>query len=76
MNSKLTITIKWIATILTLIGAVLTSLSIDPLNIYFLNLGSVLFIWWAFRISDLAMITVNLGLFLIYGYGTVLRILN
>ena len=76
MNSKLTSSIKWIATVLTLIGAVLTSLSIDPLNIYFLNAGSILFIWWAIRISDLAMITVNLGLFLIYGYGTILRILN
>lgn len=75
-DEKLTITLKWSATVLTLIGALLTSLSIDPLNIYLLNLGSILFIWWAIRIKDLAMITVNLGLFLIYGAGTVLRILN
>lgn len=72
-NEK-TLFIKWLATILTLIGAVLTSLKVDPLNIYFLNAGSALFLWWGFRIHDKAMICVNAGLLTIYLLGILLRI--
>ena len=75
-NDKLTLSIKWIATIITLAGAALTSAAIDPLNIWLLNIGSILFIWWSFRIRDLAMITVNVGLFLIYGSGIIWRFLH
>lgn len=75
-NDKLTLSIKWIATIITLAGAALTSAAIDPLNIWLLNIGSILFIWWSFRIKDLAMITVNVGLFLIYGSGIIWRFLH
>ena len=35
-----TITLKWVATIITLIGALCTAFALDPLNIYFLNLGA------------------------------------
>lgn len=59
----------WTATALTLLGALCTSLRIDPLNIYLLNIGAVLFLWWAIRIRDRAMITVNAGLLAIYVLG-------
>lgn len=72
-NDKVTVTIKWIATIVTLIGALCTAAAIDPLNVWLLNLGSILFIIWSFRIRDLAMITVNVGLFLIYSGGIIWR---
>ena len=52
-----------------LAGAVATSLRIDPLNIYLLNIGSASFLWWAWRIQDRAMIAVNGGLLLIYLAG-------
>jgi len=39
------------------------------LNIYLLNTGCVLFLWWSFRIQDRAMITVNAGLLIIYIIG-------
>lgn len=63
--------LKWSATALTLAGAVLTSLAIDPINVYLLNAGSVLFLIWAVRIRDTALIAVNAGLLTIYAVGTV-----
>ena len=61
--------LAWTATVLTLAGALCTSLRIDPLNVYLLNLGSACFLWWACRIRDRAMITVNAGLLAIYMLG-------
>ncbi len=68
-TDRLTVGLKWTATWITLAGALCTSLRIDPLNVYLLNLGSLLFLWWAFRIRDRAMITVNAGLLGIYMLG-------
>jgi hypothetical protein len=65
--------IKWIATVITLSGALATALMYDPLNIYLLNLGAVLFLIWGFMIKDKAMITVNFGLLSIYVFGLFLR---
>jgi hypothetical protein len=64
---------KWAGTFVTLIGAVLTILAIDPINIYFLNIGSILFLIWAFLIKDKAMIAVNAGLLTIYIIGVTIR---
>lgn len=61
--------LAWTATGLTLAGALMTSLRIDPLNVYLLNVGSATFLWWAIRIRDRAMITVNAGLLAIYVLG-------
>ncbi len=68
-SDSLTVGLKWVATWVTLAGALCTSLRIDPLNVYLLNIGSVLFLWWSFRIQDRAMITVNSGLLMIYFLG-------
>ena len=65
----LTRALAWTATALTLAGALCTSLRIDPLNVYLLNVGSACFLWWACRIRDRAMITVNAGLLAIYMIG-------
>lgn len=68
-NDRLTWALKWAGTWVTLAGALGTSLRIDPLNVYLLNLGSLLFVCWAVRIRDRAMITVNVGLLSIYALG-------
>jgi hypothetical protein len=59
----------WVATLTTLAGALCTSLRIDPLNVYILNVGAVLFLWWAIIIKDRAMVAVNTGLLAIYVVG-------
>jgi 4-hydroxybenzoate polyprenyltransferase len=74
-SEEVTVLIKWIATIITLLGAICTAAAIDPLNIWLLNTGSIVFLIWSFRIKDLAMITVNAGLLGIYTLGTVLRLI-
>jgi hypothetical protein len=61
--------LKWIATVVTLAGALCTSFRIDPMNIYLLNAGAFLFLIWSIRIKDSAMIAVNIGLLLIYVIG-------
>ena len=68
-SDRLTVALKWAGTVITLAGALCTSLRVDPLNVYLLNLGSFVFVIWAFRIRDRAMITVNAGLLAIYILG-------
>ena len=65
--------IKWVATVITLLGALATALMIDPLNIWLLNIGAALFLCWGYLIKDKAMITVNFGLLAIYIVGLMVR---
>ena len=61
--------LKWSACVITLIGAVLTSLRIDPLNIYLLNVGAILYFVWGYRIREWNLIVINAGFILIYAVG-------
>ena len=65
---------KWVATAVTLAGAICTALTFDPLNVILLNIGSALFLVWGVLIKDKAMILVNSGLLAIYCFGMFLRI--
>lgn len=67
-------TIKWIATFVTLCGALATALMYDPLNIWLLNTGAILFLIWGFCIKEKAMVAVNGGLLAIYIFGIYLRV--
>jgi hypothetical protein len=65
--------IKWIATAVTLGGALATTLMLDPMNIWLLNLGALLFFVWGYMIRDKAIMTVNFGLIIIYVFGIFFR---
>jgi hypothetical protein len=65
--------IKWLALICTLTGAVSTVMKLDPANIIFLNLGSLLYLIWSVRVKDLNLILVNAVLLAIYIAGAVIR---
>ena len=65
--------LKWVATIVTIAGAIATALMIDPLNIWLLNLGAFLFLIWGVLIKEKAMIAVNAGLLLVYVGGIYYR---
>lgn len=67
-------TTKWVATVITLGGAICTALMIDPLNIILLNIGSFLFLIWGSMIRDRAMMTVNGGLLFVYFIGMIVRL--
>ena len=71
MNSIL----KWSATVLTILGALAITYGLDPLNIYLLNVASILWIIWALRIGERSIIVVNAAMLVIYGYGLIIRLL-
>jgi len=71
---KIANTFKWLGTLVTLLGALATALMFDPLNVWLLNLGALLFLIWAFMIKEKAMIVVNAGLLTIYIIGLVVRV--
>jgi hypothetical protein len=61
--------IKWIALVVTIGGALCTSLRVDPLNVYLLNAGAFLYFIWALRQRDFNIALVNFALLLIYVGG-------
>ena len=75
-NKNIANYIKWIATTVTLFGAVLASVNIYPLSAITLNLGAGLFLIWALLIRERAMITVNAGLLLIYTVGLTIKLVG
>lgn len=64
---------KWAATAVTLLGACLVALDIQPWSVYLLNTGALLFLIWGVLIKEKALIVVNLGLLIIYSIGTIIR---
>jgi len=68
--------IKWSGLFVTLVGAICTSMNITPINVYLLNLGAVLYLIWSIRVKDLNLTIVNIGLLVIYGSGTICRLLG
>jgi hypothetical protein len=73
-NEKVNAILEWLATIITVGAALATALSIDPLNIYLFNIGSVLWLVWAVRIKRASLVVVNVGLLAVYVYGLIVRI--
>lgn len=73
-NEKINAILEWLATIVTVGAALATALSIDPLNIYLFNIGSVLWLVWAVRIKRASLVVVNVGLLAVYVYGLIVRI--
>ena len=51
-SEKVNTMLEWIATIVTVGAAIATALAIDPLNIYLFNLGSILWLIWAFVVVE------------------------
>lgn len=66
--------LKWVACAVTLAGATATAVQLDPLNIYLLNAGAVLYLIWSLRIREWSLVTINAGLLTIYLVGLFLRI--
>ena len=75
MKMKIANSFKWAATIVILIGAVLTSLNVYPYSAIALNSGAFLYLIWSLLIKDLAMIIVNAGLLAIYTVGLAIKLL-
>jgi hypothetical protein len=72
---KMNVILEWTATVVTVLGALATALGYDPLNIYLLNVGAILWLIWAVRVKKLSLVIVNAGLLAVYVYGFVLRMI-
>lgn len=64
--------LKYVGMIAVILGAILTSLRIDPANIFFLNLGALAYLIWSIRIREWNLVAVNGTLLAIYIVGAVL----
>ncbi len=62
-------TLKWTACAVTLAGALCTALRIDPMNIWLLNAGALMYLIWSLRIREWSLVTINAGLLAIYVVG-------
>jgi len=65
--------LKWSGFAAVVMGAACTSLMIDPLNIWLLNLGAVLYMLWAWRVRDWNIAICNAVLLTIYVIGLFIR---
>jgi hypothetical protein len=66
---------KHLGLVSTLSGAMATALAYDPLNIWLLNAGAVLYLFWSLRVRDWNLVAVNAGLLAIYVVGAVIRLI-
>lgn len=67
MNSVL----KWAGCALVCLGALCTSLRLDPLNIWLLNAGALVYLIWSLRIRESNLIVVNAVLLALYVVGLI-----
>jgi len=71
VNNKINFYLQWIATAITVLGAGFTAVNIYPANVIAFNLGSVLWLVYAYRIRAKSLIVVNLSMLMIYFAGTI-----
>jgi hypothetical protein len=65
---------KWLGTLLTVGGALMTAINVDPLNIYLFNSGAVFWLIASIRMRDTSLIVMNSSLLIISIIGLILRI--
>jgi hypothetical protein len=75
MEHNITTAFKWLGTTFTILGALFTTLGLDPVNVYAFNLGAILWLVAAVRMKEASLIAVNAALLAIYFIGFILRIL-
>jgi hypothetical protein len=75
MTKDIVFYLKWLATFVTILGAVATSVNMYPLGPALLNVGA--FIWLIVSImwKEWSLIVINATLLLIYTIGLVIKLL-
>jgi hypothetical protein len=75
MKKEIVFYLKWIATAITIVGAVCTSVNMYPLGPALLNLGA--FVWLIVSIMwrEWSLIVINATLLLIYTVGLIVKLL-
>ena len=68
--------LKWTATVLTVVGAVAVTLDVAWWDVTVLTVASVVWIAWSLRIREWSLVTVNVFMITIYGYGIIDRLIS
>jgi len=76
MNKELVFYLKWLATFVTIVGAVCTSINLYPLGPALLNLGALLWLIVAIAWREWSLIVINATLLAIYTIGLVVKFLT
>ena len=74
MNKDMTFYLKWLATFVTIVGAICTSINIYPLGPALLNVGAFVWLIVAVKWREWSLITINATLLLIYTVGLVAKL--
>jgi hypothetical protein len=75
MKKKADFYIKWLATAVTIVGAILTSLNYYPAGPGLLNLGALLWLIVSIMWREWSLITINGAILLIYSVGLAIKLL-
>jgi hypothetical protein len=76
MNEKTVFYLKWLATFVTIVGAVCTSINMYPLGPTLLNLGAFIWLIVAIAWREWSLIIINATLLIIYTVGLVVKLLT
>ena len=76
MKPDLIFLIKWVATAITIVGAVCTSINLYPLGPALLNLGALLWLVVSIAWREWSLIVINATLLAIYTTGLVVKLLT
>ena len=68
--------LKWTATVLTVVGAIAVTLDVAWWDVTVLTVASVVWIVWSLRIREWSLVTVNVFMITIYGYGVIDRLIS
>jgi hypothetical protein len=68
------IIIKWLGTLLTIGGTLMTAIEVDPLNIYLFIVGAFFWLLVSVRMKDFSLIVLNSSLLTASLLGLILRI--
>ncbi len=76
MNTKVIFYLKWLATLVTIAGAICTSINLYPLGPALLNVGAFLWLIVAIAWREWSLIVINATLLAIYTVGLVVKLLT
>ena len=74
MNKQLVFYLKWLATFVTIAGAVCTSINMYPEGPALLNMGAFLWLIVSIMWREWSLIVINATLLLIYTVGLVVKL--
>lgn len=75
MTKEIVFYLKWLATFVTILGAIATSVNMYPLGPALLNLGAFIWLIVAIMWKEWSLIVINATLLLIYTIGLVIKLL-